>query len=181
MNQNIKIIIYSNFILFSVFRCKKNKDTIHIRGSVYDPNLKVNVSGARVILQSSAVQAGIYNSSYQDIGTANSDASGRFSFDIAVVRVLGYKIIINKNNYFYSETDINATAWSGGNTYYPVYDIYPQAYVKMHIQNVKPYDTQDIIYYSVTSINNQQVSNNCSGCCSDFGAYRVRNELQCNI
>jgi hypothetical protein len=165
----VKILFFTfYFLLFTFFiSCKKDKNTIHIRGNIYDPNQKINVRGARVILQSSTVQSGMLNGSYQDIANASTDVSGKFSFDIAVERVLGYKMLINKDKYFYSETDIGPLAWSGGNTYNPVYKIYPLAYIKLDIQNVHPYNTDDVIYYTIISDNFQLIANNCSGCCSE--------------
>ncbi len=166
---------FKNFILLAcvlcllsvLLTCKKDKNTIHIKGTVYDPNQKINVQGAHVILQSSTVQSGIYSGSYQDIATGTTDASGNFNFDIAVARVIGYKIIINKDKYFYSETDIGPQNWSGGNTYNPVYNIYPIGYVKLYIENTHPYDLEDLVLYTISIPDYAKLYPYCSGCCSD--------------
>lgn len=155
-----RIFLFTLIIL--MVSCKKKDINIHLRGAIYDPNQNLYISGASVILQSSNVQTGVYNAGYSDLATTITDGSGKFSMDFNSSHTVGYKLIVNKDNYFYSETNVDPQLWSGGNTYYPVYNIYAQAYIKLTIINANPVNQNDEVNYYL-----KNAGSVCTGCCPD--------------
>jgi hypothetical protein len=143
--------------------CRKNKDEdISVRGTVFDPNLNVYVNDAYVTISSIKVQSGIYNSNYQDIETVVTDYNGKFAFDIKKELASSYRIYIRKDNYFSYTVDISPDVLESGIVYSPTYNLFPEAYIKLHVKNTMPYDSTDFIAYSFTNSNL-----NCYECCTN--------------
>jgi hypothetical protein len=139
------------FLLLLLGCKKKNEDIISLKGSVYDPNLNVYVGGARVTLYSSKIQSGIYSSAYKSIVSKVTDANGKFEMEFKKEQVIDYKINITRDNYFSYENKVNPENWLGGNVYKPVYEIYPEAYVRINIENYFPSDENDRVIYGFDS------------------------------
>ena len=158
MKKFINILILAIILI----GCQKKSETISLKGKVFDPNQNTYIKGARVTLQATLISSGVYSSAYQDISSGLTDASGNFSFDINVQHVVSYKIIIQKDSYFYYEKIINPDAWTPGQTYSLSYNIYPEAYIKLDIKNVNPFDNNDVIYYAFAT-----GYSDCTECCSN--------------
>ncbi len=153
------------FILFVAILvcCKKNKDnTIFLEGKIYDPNQNVYVSNALVTISSSSIQSGIYNSNYQDIKTATTDASGFYSLEIPEEKVIDYRLFIRKDKYFENTVNISPDVLIPGETYTSDYNLYPEAYIKLEVKNNDPFDSLDFIAYSI-----KNAVYGCPCCCSD--------------
>jgi hypothetical protein len=157
----IFIILGIQFLLiFLMDSCRKNKDQIAVQGRVTDPNTNINVEGASVVLSANIVQNGVYSTGYDEIARTNTDAGGNFSFAFKEERYAGYRIYISKAGYYSYTADISANDLVAGETYTPVYEIYPIGYIKLKVVNAAPYDTADVISYSFTS-----GYLNCFECC----------------
>ncbi len=162
MKQQLFVILFSALFIV-IGSCKKNKDeNISVRGTVFDPNLNVYVNDAYVTISSIRVQSGIYNSNYQDIETVVTDYNGNFGFDIKKEITNGYRIYIRKDNYFSYTVDISPDVLSPDIVYSPTYNLFPEAYIKLHVKNTMPYDSTDFIAYSFTNSNL-----NYYGCCTN--------------
>ncbi|NTW31846.1 MAG: carboxypeptidase regulatory-like domain-containing protein [Bacteroidetes bacterium] len=153
MNRLYSIIILCILLLpITVFfnSCKKDKSSIIINGSVYDPNIKIYIADASVTISTSKVSSGFYNSNYSDIASTTTDANGNFTFKFDKELSNGYRIFISKNKYFDLTVDISGNDFQAGNTYTPVYEIFPVGYLKLHVKNNTPFDDNDFIAYSYT-------------------------------
>jgi hypothetical protein len=142
--------------------CKKDKNVIKISGTVYDPNTKAYVQGAHVNISASKITSGFYNPNYSDIASTTTDANGAFSFEFDKDKTAGYRFYISKDNYFDNTTDVPDDDIVAGETYTPTFNIYPEAYIKLHVKNSAPYNSTDFIAYSYESNLVQ-----CAGCCTN--------------
>jgi hypothetical protein len=142
--------------------CKKDKQKITINGSVYSPNQQSYVSNAHVTISASMVTSGFYNSNYTTIASTTTDGSGAFTFEFDKLKSAGYRIFIWKDNYFDNTIDIPDADVIAGTPYVPAYNIYPVAYLKLHVRNYPAYDSLDYIayYYSEGALS-------CYQCCSN--------------
>lgn len=163
-----RIIILISVVLFITATtaffdsCKKDKNVIKISGTVYDPNTKAYVSGAHINISASKVTSGFYNPNYTDIASTISDANGAFSFEFDKEKTAGYRFYIFKENYFDITTDVPDDDIVAGETYSPTFNLYPEAYIKIHVKNSSPYNSTDFIAYSYESGLVQ-----CAECCTN--------------
>jgi hypothetical protein len=142
--------------------CKKDKNKITINGKVYDPNSKSYVSNASVTISSSRISSGFYNSNYTDIDNTLTDANGNFSFEFNKEKSGGYRFYVNKDKYFEITADIPDDDIVPGTPYTPVFNLYSEAYLKLHVKNSAPWNNDDFIAYYYT-----QGYLDCFECCSE--------------
>ncbi len=153
--------------MISLVACKKDKNTIHIEGKVYDPNTAAYVSDARVTIAASKLSSGgIFSAGYADIATAVSDAGGNFVFTFEEEKFGGFQIRVEKENYFSTFKEISTSEIVAGTTYTPTLNILPVCFIDLKIRNAAPYDTNDLVFYSFTS-----GFLNGSGCCGNTITY----------
>lgn len=158
ITKKISLILFLLTIVVS-FSCKKDDNKIKIKGNVYDPQLKETVSGAFVSISSSKVSGGVYNPNYVEITSTTTDGSGNFEMEIAIGKVGGYKLFINKDQYFENEVEITPEAMEANDTYTGSYNIYPEAWINLHVKNVGFYYDEIRYHFSKGALQ-------CSQCCS---------------
>ncbi|MEI6823645.1 MAG: carboxypeptidase-like regulatory domain-containing protein [Bacteroidota bacterium] len=152
------VIISLIAIVYFIFSCKKDtSSTIIINGRVFDPNQNTYVANANVQFLSSKIQSGTYNPSYNTVASATTDASGNFHIEYTKDKDVGFQIMVSGAKYFDQTYDILVTDMPGG-TYTPTYNIYAEAYFKMHVKNMT---NSNQIGYTFT---NTQPS--CYTCCN---------------
>lgn len=159
------LLILLAFILIPAMllcSCKKKQHELVMQGRVYDPNTNAYVEGATVVLSASGIESGIFNSNYAEVATATTDASGNFTFNFTEDKVAGYRINVSKNRYFGYTEDINSDEIVSGTPYTPVYNIYPEGFVKLEVENFIAFDSSDHIIYSFSS-----GYAGCEGCCDN--------------
>ncbi|MEI6123038.1 MAG: hypothetical protein WCQ95_05350 [Bacteroidota bacterium] len=151
-------------VAFIFTACNKDKrNAIHIEAKVFDPNTNIAVVGANVTISASKLNTGgIFSSGYEDIATTTTDASGTFIFDFQEERFAGYKITIAKEKYFGNIIELTTSDIVPGTTFSTVYNIYPECFIKLKVQNVINYDSTDHIAYSFTA-----GYVNCYECCDN--------------
>lgn len=145
------IIISFVSVVYLITSCKKDKNTIKIRGLVQDPNTNIYVEGATIVISGSKITNGVYNSSYEEMARTTSDGSGAFSFDLEEERVAGYRLAVTKDGYFSIRNDITTDDMSAGDEYDPVYQLYPIGYIKLKVTNFVSFDSADFIAFTFSS------------------------------
>lgn len=169
--QYILVSLFISVLLTTgiLISCKKKNEKIIINGSVYDPNIQTYISNAHVTISAKLLSSGFYNSNYTELETTTTNSAGAFSFQFDKQKSAGYEIYISKDNYFDYTIDIPDANIVAGTPYTPEYDIYPIAYIKLHVKNTTPFDSTDFINYYYSTI----TSANCFGCCNStsFNGY----------
>ena len=137
------VVISLITVIYFVFSCKKDtSSTIIINGRIYDPNQKTYVANADVQFLSSKVSSGTFNPSYVTVASATTDANGNFHIEYTKDKDAAFQIAVTKDKYYDQSYDISVTSMPGG-TYSPTYNIYSEAYFKIHAKNIFPYDIND--------------------------------------
>ena len=149
--KTLKIIALIIFVFSIAISCKKDKNKVIVNGSVYDPNTLTYIEGVKISFMASKLSGGTYNSGYVEIASAVSDASGKFTFEVDEDKVAGYRFFISKTNYFQIIKDFTADQLNAGVQHDLSFNMYPEGFVKLHVNNVAPMDTNDFIAYSFSS------------------------------
>jgi len=164
INLKIFLTYLLVFLFISLFlqSCKKKNEKLTISGYVYETNESTAVKDVRVTLLAKKITSGTWNSNYETINSAITGNDGKFSFTFDIVKVSGYRLTFDKTNYFYLTQNLSGDVVSKGEEYNRNYQINPVAYLRLHIKNVSPYNSDDYMsYYLVGG------TSNGNECCSD--------------
>lgn len=166
MTSNVRIFLVltlmaASFILV-MDACRKDRNSITVRGTVFDPNTNANVEGALVVLSANKITSGTYSSGFEEIGRIQTAGDGNFEFNFEEEKAGSYRIYISKSGYFQHFEEISTEEINPETDYYSVFNFYPIGYIKLFVKNAIPFDGDDHISYSFTSGHL-----NCSECCSN--------------
>lgn len=170
------VVIGLSVLLFS---CKKDPKTILFGGTVTDTYQHTVVPGVLVTLQANGIVDGIYNASYVTLATATTDASGSFNFEFDESAYDAFRITLQKDGYYLSQSIVGSANVSSGSPYNSSFAISSKAYVSVHFKNETPFDSNDTIRYSFL---NNPVSDFdcCSSTTKSFGGMAVDTTITCN-
>jgi len=143
-------ILFVNIFLFSA--CKKDVKTYEISGSIFDPQLHINVSGVKVSLKASKVQSGVYNPTYTEIQSTTTSSDGSFSFTVEHENVEGYRLDFTKTDYFDNTKDLSTDDVQNGNATNIKMDFIPIAEIKLIVKNTSPQSSDDKIEFRFSNV-----------------------------
>ncbi len=143
-------ILLLNTLLFSA--CKKDAKTYEIKGSVFDSQLNINVSGAKVSLKASKVQSGVYNPTYSEIQSATTSTDGAFSFIVEHDNVEGYRLDFTKEKYFDVSENLSTDNVQNGNTVNVKINFIPISEIQLIVKNTSPQSNDDKIEFRFSNI-----------------------------
>lgn len=174
-----KLFLLTIGISILILSCKKDPKTILFGGTVSDTYQHSVVPGVLVTLQANGIVDGIFNASYVTIATATTDASGSFNFEIEESAYDAYRITLQKDGYYLSQTVVSSANISPENPYNSSFAIASKATVSVHLQNVTPFDSEDTIRFSFL---NNPVSDFdcCSSISTAIGGMTVDTTITCN-
>ncbi len=162
-----KRILFPTLLLCILYMpaCKKDSSySVNLSGNVLDPNQNQGVSNVTIILSASIITSGTYNSNYTEIASTTTDGNGNYSFVTGVSgKPVGFRITVIKSGFFFNSIDLNSSVFENNNPYVQNFNIYSEAYLKLHVSNVSPNDSTDRINFYYTT----QPSLHCNQCCSD--------------
>ncbi|MCK5856553.1 MAG: hypothetical protein KAG64_03625 [Bacteroidales bacterium] len=143
-------ILSLNIILVSA--CNKDVKSYEIAGSVFDPQLSINVTGAKVSLKASKVQSGVYNPNYIEIKSYSTSADGKFNFNIEHESVSGYRLDITKNNYFDASVNLATEDVQNNSETNIKVDLIPIAEITLIVKNTTPQGNDDKIQFRFSNV-----------------------------
>lgn len=143
--------------------CKKEEKiiTLRIEGHITDPNLGSSLGGVRVAISANEVSSGIWNNAFSEIAHCTTESDGLFSFAFEQINAGEFRVDFEKPGYFEQQNIINPDAFSPENPHYDDYEMYSEAWFKIDIVNVNPFDAGDYILYKQL-----RGTGNCSSCCT---------------
>jgi len=153
--------IVSILMAILIFSCKKEESDIVVSGNVVDPQNGSVIAGAHVYLDGKILSGGIYNDNYSEIASTTTDASGHFELKTPWQVVSEYRIRVFKNNYFDNQSIVAAESIPKGGTYTNSFSLLPAAWVRLNINNVVGYNTDEIMYKYA------QTPQSCMDCCTN--------------
>ena len=158
----MKHLVFVLITIIALSSCAKKERSIKVSGNIYDPALNQAVAGATVKLKAAKIESGVYNSNYTEIEKVTTDASGNFTMDITVQKVSGYRFVVEKDDYFELEEDVNTDDFEKNNNYTANFQIYPKASIRLTVKNTSPQGMDDEIKYRYTNI-----EGSCKTCCNN--------------
>jgi hypothetical protein len=149
-------------VVTGMLSCRKDKNRITVRGSVFDPNTGVHVTDALVTISANKITSGLYNSGFEEISRMQTADDGGFEFVFPEEKVGSYRISIAKPGYFQYYKEISVTEINPETAYFSVFNFYPIGYVKVLLKNTTPFSSGDAVswYFSSGYVN-------CSDCCDN--------------
>jgi 5-hydroxyisourate hydrolase-like protein (transthyretin family) len=144
--------------------CKKEKEPLllSMSGEMLDPNTGAALSGVSVRLSSNELVDGVWSNTYNTIDQATTGSDGRFEFSFENRTAIDYRLNFEKANYYGSEVTVNADELNTASTYHDTYELFSQAWFKVRVVNMTPFDAADYVIYQQTS-----GVGNCGFCCDN--------------
>jgi hypothetical protein len=150
------------FFLFALASgCKKDDDKIIIDGMITDPAQSLPVEGADVYLYGKLFEGGMFNPDPSVITVVTTGADGKFLIKIGQVKASDFEIRVEKEHYFPFTEVLSGNQIAAGKTYTPAYNLHPEGWLQLRVQNTNPYSSADLIAYKIESDNPS-----CSSCCN---------------
>ncbi len=149
MMYRLLTIICFVLILFS--SCSKEQyEPVTISGTVIDEQQAIPVQNVTVKLKVQKLESGAYNANYSTLMALPTNKDGKFTFTFKASYYASYKLILEKDNYFDKEIEINPDLIVKGQDYNEDYYITPAAWLSVHILNLYSYDETDSFSYSLS-------------------------------
>ena len=145
-----------------LFACSKTGNTLVFEGNVVLKNTNRSATGITLLLKGKVVD----NNSYGRIMTLAEQAAeddGKYRIEIDNVRASEFTLTVSKAHFFSVTQKISGTAVEPGKPYYQNFNLYPKAYVSVHLRNYyEPRKPEDVITITV-----QHNSPECDACCQE--------------
>ncbi len=141
MNRILAILIVSLIVI----ACNKDSNNIILSGYVYSPLEKQYIANAKVELKGQLYDNNTWNSNYNTITYATTDATGKYYIEHEKVRTGGLKVVASKSGYIETEKEIDPDKLVPGEEYKTNMNIYPVAYLMIKIINEFPANDNDQI------------------------------------
>ena len=165
-----------SFLAVLFFSCKKNEPiTFTISGNVKDINNN-NLSGTTVTLKIQEISGGTFSQNFNILETKTTDASGNYSFTFDKSNASGYRIEVNKANYYTQTTTINPDDLSSevANNYN--YALNSMAWLKVRLYNS---NYADEVTYQMTQGAFDCGANCCNGLPVEMNGYGFDTTFYC--
>jgi hypothetical protein len=137
-----QIVFFILFLLITA-SCNKQKNEMIITGKIYSPNEQYYMSNAKVILEGQTFVNNTWNSNYNVIASAYSDASGNYRIEHEKVRANSIRLKVAKAGYITEIKDLNYENIIPGEEYYVNINIYPKSYLLIKVKNEFPANDSD--------------------------------------
>ena len=145
------------FLLLIISGCDKKTDFFMFDCIVYDEKVDAPVVGANVSISVQRIEGG-FNTNYEQVGQATTDAEGRFYIEIEKDVFFSYRIDISDDNHFSVSYEVSPDDVPFSHAYTDTYLVEPKAWVATRLLNQNFSTTAT---FAVISDNT-----NCSECCT---------------
>lgn len=149
-------------LFFLLAQCKKKEENYTLTGQVINPELNAPVAQIIIELWGTKISSGTVQNQLIKIASTKTDQNGFFSFTFEKAIYSAIIIKTNKENYFYTEKNININNLSIKEAYHTIIYVHGIAWIKNIIKNTGSQSTNDILYYKIIL-----PYDDCSSCCSE--------------
>ena len=164
------------FVLLTISGCKKKTDVFIFDCVVFDQKVNVPVNGATIVMSVQRAVGG-FNPNFETVGSATSDANGRFVIEVDKEVFYSFRLEINHPQHFNKSFSINPDDVPFSTAYSSTFNLEPKAWVKTHIVN--QFGSQTVIF-SVDAETDE-----CANCCTDdniiIQGFPVDSVFKCEI
>jgi 5-hydroxyisourate hydrolase-like protein (transthyretin family) len=152
----MRFLLFSLLLLFAMGSCKKKNITYIVEETVTDNSFAQPLSGATVKLYKASGSNFIQGTLVETI-TTGSD--GKYRFDIKRDKTEAYVIVVEKDNYFGTSSNLTQENLDPDKSNARNYAIYAKSWVKLRFVNLNPVQS-DVLQYI-----RQNGKSQCEECC----------------
>ena len=144
-------------VCVAVVGCEKRTDVFMFDCTVYNERVDIPVAGASVTMKAQRVDGG-FNPNFETIGTATTDASGRFYIEVDKEVFYAIRVDVSHPEHFTQSFSIDPDDVPFSRAFEETYVLQPKAWVATRLINQNMSQT---VTFAVVAENG-----NCSECCS---------------
>jgi hypothetical protein len=154
-------LVWSLLILVAFFGCRKS-DHYFVSGLLFDPKQGIEIEKAKVEVWTQQLKSGVFEANFKLAGEQLTGRDGLFGFELESEKYTAVKLKFSKGGYYGLEIQVNPENLLQDDGYYAEYEMLPEAWIKFHIVNNEPFDTNDFFEYRLLNAN---IS--CEDCCTE--------------
>jgi len=143
-------------LLLALSGCDKKSDVFMFDCVVYDQKVDAPVSGASIIMKVQNATGG-FNPTFVTVGSAITDANGRFYIEVEKGVYFSYRLEITDSKHFNGTFDINPDDVPFSTAYSSTFPLEPRAWVSTRLVNQNSSQTATFRIDAETG--------NCTDCC----------------
>ena len=130
----MKTVSFFAALLLILSGCDKRSDVFMFDCVVYDQKVDAPVSGASVIMKLQNASGG-FNPTFVTVGSATTDANGRFYIEVEKGVYFSYRLEITDSKHFNGTFDINPDDVPFSTAYSSTFPLEPRAWVSTRLVN----------------------------------------------
>lgn len=150
------------FLMLILAGCDKKPEEFVFECTIFDAKLNTAVSGASVNLFVQRA-AGGFNPNFEPVGTATTNASGKFYIEVEKEVFFAYRLDVSHPQHFSQSFEIDPDDVPFSSAYEATFEVEPRAWIATHLINQNFSQTAN---FAVVSDND-----NCPECCSGATTY----------
>jgi len=150
-------IVLAFLMIVLATSCEKNPSDFVFDCTVFNNRNNTPVENATVKMFVQRVDGG-FNTSYEQVGSTTTDASGKFVIEIEKDVFYSYRVDIWHPDHFGRSIEINPDDVPFSTAYSETFDVYPKAWIATHLINQN--------FSSTATFAVQSDNEDCSECCS---------------
>lgn len=154
------IITISLLILMISFQSCRDKKENTFSGLITEMISGNVLSNVEIIIEVNELNSGAISTGYQEIAHVYTNEDGAFSCNTSAYQAINYKITFKKNTYHTRSIIITPQDIVGDYTINEEIGI--KSYLKIHVKNTSPNNSNDECKYRLLGIHN-----NCNNCCNE--------------
>ena len=151
-------------LLLALSGCDKKSDVFMFDCVVYDQKVDAPVSGASIIMKVQNATGG-FNPTFVTVGSAITDANGRFYIEVEKGVYFSYRLEITDSKHFNGTFDINPDDVPFSTAYSSTFPLEPRAWVSTRLVNQNSSQTATFRIDAETG--------NCTDCCQSSSGLAV--------
>lgn len=121
-------------MLLTVAGCTKKSDYFMFDCVVFDQKVNAPVSGASVVMKVQYA-AGGFNPNYETVGSAVTDANGRFYLEVPKAVYYSFRVEVSHPKHFSGAFNINPDNVPFSTAYASTFNLEPKAWISTHVVN----------------------------------------------
>ena len=153
----MRLFLIVNFIVLILISCKKETPNFTLKGIITDICFDKGLDNA--VLDLYEIEVGSKKSTF--VSSTMTDANGNYSFNFPRNKIEKYLITIAKENYFYTEHEINFSSLTTNNDNIKNYVVNAKSWVNIHFENTDN-DLSKTIEFGI-----EEGKTDCEECCPD--------------
>ena len=131
------------------FSCKKKDDVYRLEGKVTNARTGQAIGGADVEIERTSTSNTVVSGGFSTAASGTSSSSGTFTLEWPSERLVEARLTATANNYFTRTVSLRVDDFAPDETVTKNIAIYPQASIRVHLQNTYSVGGGDVLIFSL--------------------------------